>query len=108
LGTRNQVVASGCLIERQVLRYTPAGIPVVEFSLQHESTQLEAGLERKVQCEVVCICMGKEAITLAALSEGVELLVKGFFAARHQRHKSKLVLHVTHWKHLPGTPTPVI
>ncbi|WP_374356990.1 primosomal replication protein N [Chitinimonas sp.] len=91
-----------------MLRYTPAGIPVVEFKLQHESTQNEAGLERRVQCHFNCICLGKEALAIAALDEGVQLLVKGFFAARHQRYKANLVLHVARWKAAPSTPPPVI
>lgn len=107
MGTRNQVVASGCLVERQALRYTPAGIPVVEFRLRHESEQLEAGAKRKVQCEIACLCMGKEATSMAALREGAEILVKGFFAARSQRYPAHLVLHVTQWKAAPSNDPPV-
>ena len=42
----NQFVLSGKLIELDALRYTPAGIPVVNFRLSHESEQIEAGAKR--------------------------------------------------------------
>ncbi|MBV8465519.1 MAG: primosomal replication protein N [Burkholderiales bacterium] len=105
---RNQVVASGRLIENQPLRYTPAGIAVIEFKLEHESTQSEAGSERKVQCEIACICLGKEAAKLAALKDGTGITVKGFLAARSQRWKHNLILHITDWKLAPDAETPVI
>lgn len=104
---RNQVVASGRLIERQPVRYTPAGIAVVEFKLQHESTQSEAGGQRQVQCEIACVCMGKEATRLAAVVEGTGITVKGFLAARSQRWKHNLVLHIADWKITPDAETPV-
>ena len=107
MATRNQVVASGCLIERQVLRHTPAGIPVVEFKLRHESEQTEAGGKRQVQCEIACLCMGKEATTMAALPEGAEITVKGFLAARGKRYLSNLVLHVAEWKTTVSHDHPV-
>jgi primosomal replication protein N len=108
VGARNQVVASGKLIERQTVRYTPTGVAVVEFKLQHESTQSEAGGKRQVQCEIACICMGKDAMRLSAIADGTEIIVKGFLAARSQRWKNNLVLHTVDWKIAPDAETPVI
>ena len=108
MGTRNQIVASGRLTDVDALRYTPAGIPAVEFRLVHESTQKEAGGERKVQCEFNCICLGKQASSLAALAAETEIVVKGFLAAKSQRWKSNLVLHVVDWKMAPIAEPPVI
>lgn len=99
---QNQVVAHGQLLETQPLRYTPAGIPVVEFRLIHESTQTEAGLERKIQCEMPCICLGEKAEGLAKLQQGAEIVVKGFLAGRSQRFRHSLVLHITDWKRARG------
>ncbi|HEY9101511.1 primosomal replication protein N [Chitinimonas sp.] len=98
MSARNQVVANGQVLELQPLRYTPAGIPAVEFRLMHESTQTEAGSDRKVQCEMPCICLGDKAKALASLAEGTEILIKGFLAGRSQRYKHNLVLHITDWK----------
>ena len=107
MGTRNQVVVSGRLIERQPLRYTPAGVEVIEFKLLHESMQSEAGGKRLVQCEFVCICLGKQAVSLTSVTEGTGIALKGFFAAKSQRWKTSLVLHVTDWKKAPDAESPV-
>ncbi|QDQ25692.1 primosomal replication protein N [Chitinimonas arctica] len=98
MSARNQVVAHGAVLQTEVLRYTPAGIPVIEFRLRHESNQTEAGIERQVQCEMPCVCLGDKAKGLAALADGTEITVKGFLAGRSQRYKHSLVLHITDWK----------
>jgi len=94
----NKIVSSGRLVEQAALRYTPAGIPVIEFSLAHESMQMEAGAERQVQCEMHCICLGSKALELARLNAGCEILVKGFLAAKNRRWPAHLLLHVTDWQ----------
>jgi primosomal replication protein N len=53
---RLQLVAT--ITERDVLRYTPAGIPVVTAKLLHQSDQLEAGIQRVVEFEIAAIAAG--------------------------------------------------
>ena len=76
------------------MRYTPAGIPVIEFRVGHLSTQTEAGAERRVECEMVCVALGTPALLLKESSPGVPLTVSGFLAARSLKVKAP-VLHVT-------------
>ncbi|MFC4158483.1 primosomal replication protein N [Chitinimonas lacunae] len=95
MSERNQVVVSGRLIEVAPVRYTPAGIPAIEFKIAHESQQLEAGIERQVRCEIPCVCLGEPATAIAKYAVDEEIVVKGFFAARSRRWLSSLVLHVT-------------
>jgi small subunit ribosomal protein S6 len=52
-----QVIAS--LAERDVLRYTPAGIPIVTARLQHQSEQMEAGMQRQVEFEIAALAAGE-------------------------------------------------
>lgn len=89
---------SGALLEKSQLRYTPSGTPIVEFKLAHASTQQESGADRQVQCEFACLVLGQLASDFAAMAEGSEVVVKGFFAAKNRRWPSHLVLHVTDWK----------
>jgi small subunit ribosomal protein S6 len=63
-GAGNLTQLSGRLLERGALRHTPAGLPVVEFLLTHVSTQIEADVERKVECEMACVAMGRPAKVL--------------------------------------------
>ena len=75
------------------MRRTPAGIPVLEFSLAHESIQMESEVERKVHCEMNCVVIGNQAQLLAAVKPGDELKVSGFLAARSLKRRMP-ILHV--------------
>jgi primosomal replication protein N len=89
----NLAQLSGYLQERGALRRTPAGIPVLEFSLAHESIQIESEVERKVHCEMNCVAIGSQAQLLATIKPGDELKVSGFLAARSLKRRMP-ILHV--------------
>jgi hypothetical protein len=55
----NRVELAGTLIERKALRFTPAGVPVIECLIGHQSEQLEAGSPRRVECEIPAIALGR-------------------------------------------------
>ncbi|MDP2793345.1 MAG: primosomal replication protein N [Sulfurisoma sp.] len=84
---------SGRLLERGVLRYTPAGVPAIDFRFGHESEQVEAGNPRKVECEMNCVALGTVATQLAQWSLGSEISVSGFLAAKSLKNRCP-VLHV--------------
>jgi len=83
------------LIERGQLRYTPAGVPVIEFRVGHVSEQQEAGNPRRVECDMPCVAVGPPALMLKTADPGMALEIEGFLAARSLKQKS-VVLHVTH------------
>ena len=82
---------SGVVIGLEPIRYTPAGIPLLGFLLQHASEQTEAGLKRKVECEVKAVALGELANTNIQLGSSVK--VKGFLAKRSAK-STQLVLHI--------------
>jgi primosomal replication protein N len=81
-------------VEKDSLRYTPAGVPVIEFRIAHASEQIEAGLSRRVECELVCVAVGDMALLLKEVMAGTALQASGFIAARSLKQKTP-VLHVT-------------
>jgi primosomal replication protein N len=83
------------------LRYTPAGVPVTEARVVHASEQMEAGLARKVECEIAVLALGDTARWLQAAPLASELRLCGFLAARSQ-HSRSLVLHVQQIEFLEG------
>ncbi len=83
------------------LRYTPAGVPAVEFKLRHESEQDEAGGVRRVEAEIGGIAFEAQARLLAAAKLNTELRLRGFLGAKSKRSK-KLVLHVTNVEFVEG------
>ena len=78
----------------KALRYTPAGVPVVEFRLKHESEREEAGTKRKVKAELDAIAFEAQARLLAASAMGRPVRAEGFLSAK-SKHSAKPVLHVT-------------
>ena len=75
----------------QPLRYTPAGIPLLSFVLQHASEQSEAGLKRKVECEVQAVALGDLAKSNIQIGDNIK--AKGFLAKRSAK-STQLVLHI--------------
>lgn len=92
---------SGTLLERGALRYTPAGVPAIEFKLTHQSEQIEAGMPRKVECEISCIALGSAANLMNATKPGDGLKLGGFIAARSLKIRTP-VLHVNTIEFLEG------
>lgn len=76
------------------LRHTPAGIPVIDFTLAHVSRQTEAGNERQVEFEMPAKATGEIASRIARLQQGSQVEVQGFMNRKH-RMSRQLVLHVT-------------
>ena len=89
------------ITQLKALRYTPAGIPVIEFRLKHESEREEAGAKRKVSAELDAIAFEAQARLLAGSELGRPLKAEGFLSAK-SRQSSKPVLHVTNIEFTEG------
>ncbi len=90
----NALRLTASIVEREALRYTPAGIPVIEFRLLHTSEQVEAEIARQVEFEAHAIAIGTVSRSIAAAPMGVALEFQGFLAAKSKQSKA-LVFHVT-------------
>lgn len=88
----NDVRLSGMAHDALELRFTPAGIPVLEFRLRHTSVQSEAGGARRVELDMPAIAFGPLAQRLAQDAPGGEVVASGFLAPRSLR-STQLVLH---------------
>ena len=86
---------NGVVVQIEPIRHTPAGIPLLSFVLQHASEQIEAGLKRKVECEVNAVALGN--ITTEFAKQNIQIgdciKVKGFLAKRSIK-STQLVLHI--------------
>jgi primosomal replication protein N len=90
---RNEVVIDGRLLKRSALRYTPAGIPVVDLLLGHSSSQIEDGGRREARCEIEAVAIGGMALELSVQKLNRPLQLSGFLARRSVNNR-KLVLHI--------------
>jgi len=73
----------------------------VEFRIQHESEQDEAGAQRKIKAELPAIAFETQARLIAQAKLNCAVRLQGFLAAKSKRSK-KLVLHVTHIEFIEG------
>jgi primosomal replication protein N len=94
LSGANRLEISGIVAELKGLRHTPAGLPVVEFRIRHESERVEAGKPRKVNTVVEAIAFETLARLVAKSEPGRKVKAEGFLCARSRR-SVKPVLHVT-------------
>ena len=97
----NAVTLDARLAARADLRFTPAGIPALDFQLAHDSMQAEAGGERRVACDLAAVALGPLAKDLAAVAVGAQLRCRGFLARRY-RSGTSVALHVNEFELLEG------
>jgi primosomal replication protein N len=83
----NQLVLSARIAQAGALRYTPAGLPALDFSLEHESELSEAGQARQVKVAVKAVAFGAVAETLGRQPIGSSWNFTGFLATpRNGKH----------------------
>lgn len=75
-----------------MLRYSPAGVAVIEFTIDHLSRRIEADVVRQVRCEIHAIALGQLALTIAEFKVESKLKLIGFLNRKNQKNP-QLVLH---------------
>ncbi len=89
----NLLVIDGEVVQIETLRYTPAGIPLLSFVLRHLSEQVEAGMQRRVECDVNAMVMGPLAERSQSIKVGEFYKASGFLAKRSLK-STQLVMHI--------------
>jgi primosomal replication protein N len=88
----NQTLLAARIAEISALRYTPAGIPAIDLTIEHESQQVEAGQSRQVKVAMRAVAFGAVAESLKVQALGSPWRFSGFLAAaRGGKHP---VLHI--------------
>ena len=90
----NQLRLCATLAERDALRYTPAGVPVVNCILQYAGETVEAQTPRQVEFAIAAMGIGQIGQRLERTPLGAMLDCEGFLARRHRNSKA-LVFHIT-------------
>ena len=79
-------------MEASAKRYTPAGLPAIDFRLEHESEVQEAGQKRQVKTSVKAVALGSLAERIAQLPLGSLWQFNGFLAS--PRQSKNVVFHI--------------
>jgi primosomal replication protein N len=92
---------TGTLVERKAQRFTPAGVPLTECTIHHESEQIEADHPRRVECSIRALAMGETSKWLEAVPLGAKLRVTGFLASG-SKNAQRSRLHLTQIEFIEG------
>ena len=86
---------TGTVCKAPETRYSPAGIPLTRFTLEHHSLQTEAGMERAAKCRIVVMAAGRELKDqIESVEAGHVVTVTGFISrADNRQGEPRLVLH---------------
>lgn len=88
----NHVNLSARIAEASPLRYTPAGIPVLNLVIEHESEMMEAGVNRQVKLTVRAVAFGVLAEQARILELGKLFKFTGFLI--NARTSKSIVFHI--------------
>jgi len=93
----NQFRIIANIAEREILRYTPAGIPIVSAKLLHSSQQVEAGIPRLIEFEMTALAAGEISGRFNQAELGGVFEFTGFLARKGRNSKS-LVFHIIEFR----------
>lgn len=88
----NRVELTASIVEISPLRYTPAGCPVINLVLVHESTTLEDGASRKINLTIKAVAFDVLAQKVSQLVLGQTFEFSGLLISA-RNHKS-IVFHL--------------
>ena len=88
----NRLVISGALIQVDPLRYSPAGVPIAEAVIHHQSSQAVAAQTRQVECELAVQASGTLAAQLAPLAAGTQVRLEGVLNRRSVKSRQLILI----------------
>jgi primosomal replication protein N len=88
----NQLVLTACLVEVSPLRYTPAGLPALNFSLESDTEVQEMGTKRQVKVSLNAVAIGHLAESIGKQALGSVWKFTGFLGAARQG--KNVVFHI--------------
>ena len=101
----NHVELTACIAELSPLRYTPAGIPALNFILVHESEMMEAGVNRQVKLTLKAVAFGTLAEQVARLALGKDFRFTGFLI--NARTSKGVVFHIQAFDQIEQILNPI-
>ena len=88
----NQLVLTACLVEVSPLRYTPAGLPALNFSLESDTEVQEMGAKRQVKVSLQALAIGHLAESIGKQTLGSVWKFTGYLGAARQG--KNVVFHI--------------
>ena len=95
---QNHVELTAGIAEQNAIRYTPAGLPVIDLVLEHSSSIQEAGTLRQVKATVKAVAIGSVAERIQTQPVGSVWKFSGFLAT--PKNGKNVILHIQEFKTL--------
>ncbi len=92
----NTIHLNGELTQKAQMRYTPAGLPVLEVVFHHMSVVNEAGSQRRLEFDFSAKACGDVALSLNRETLGSVFNMTGFMAPKSIRSR-QLIVHITQY-----------
>ncbi|WP_289184667.1 primosomal replication protein N, partial [uncultured Parasutterella sp.] len=73
----NSVELEGELEKKEALRYSLAGVPILEFTIRYKGIVQEGGAERVLNFSAAAMAVGETAKKVSELELGSERIFKG-------------------------------
>lgn len=89
----NQVRLQAVLTQAQPIRYTPAGVGILDVELAHRSEVVEAGYPRQLDFQIDARAVGEVAQQLATVAFGTVIEMTGFINTT-RKQSSRVLLHI--------------
>jgi len=89
----NRLLFRGQVSACEPLRHTPAGLPVLDMTLEQAIDVVEAGVMRRIDVTLAAVALGDVALMLTGTPLGTTLQVEGFLAPA-RKGAQRLKLHV--------------
>ena len=104
-GASNQLELTASLMQREALRYSPAGVALCQALVEHESVQPEMGQQRTVRLIIAARFSGVLAERIATEKLGSQMQIQGFLCPKRlfkdNRPSGALQIHVTGYRTNP-------
>jgi primosomal replication protein N len=91
----NEVRLGDSIVQREALRYTPAGLPAIDLRLAHTSSRVQLGQTRTITLELHASAFGELATRLMKVAVGSGGEFHGFLVK--QRNGRGVMLHIEHF-----------
>ena len=95
-GEANHLVLVARIVALSALRYTPAGLPAIDFELEHESQQTDADTPRTVRLSIKAVALGEMTKRIMQLDSSATVHFEGFLVS--PRIGQSVTFHVQDFK----------
>ena len=97
--TANRCELTARIAEIKAMRYTPAGVPALNLTLDHASDVMEAGQARQIKATLRAVALGSLAERLGNQAVGSAWRFTGFLAT--PRNGKNVQLHIQEFSPSP-------